>query len=213
MTNKTQQFWDKQARKYDSAEMQFDHVYKNVITKTRRYLHVDDHLLDFGCATGTKTIQLAEGIKHIHGLDISPEMINEAMKKKDKANIQNISFSQGTIYDNDLEGASFDSIIAYGIIHLLEDKEKVIRRIYDLLKPQGFFISTIACFKDRMAFKNRLEFLVYRFSKQLGMLPLHLNRFSADDVKKLMENHHFQIIEADELFSGITSIFIVARKL
>ena len=147
------------------------------------------------------------------GLPISTEMINEAIKKKDKANIQNISFSQGTIYNNDFEKASFDNIIAYGIIHLLEGKEKVIQRIYELLKPEGLFISTTACFKDKMAFKNSLEFKAYLFSKRLGVLPLHLNMFSTNDVKELIGNHNFQIIEAEKIFFGITSIFIVARKL
>jgi len=213
MINKTKKFWDKQAKRYDSGEIQFDPVYKYVITKTRKYLSIADNVLDFGCATGTKTIQLAEGTKHIHGLDISTEMINEATKKKEKANIQNISFSQGTIYKNDLEKASFDNIIAYGIIHLLEDKEKVIQRIYELLKPGGLFISTTACFKEKMAFKNSLEFKAYLFSKRLGILPLHLNKFSTNDVKELMGNHNFHIIEAEKIFFGITSIFIVAKKL
>jgi len=213
MINKTQNFWDKQAKRYDSSEIQFNPVYKDVITRTRKYLNIADNVLDFGCATGTKTIQLADGTRHIHGLDISTEMINEAIKKKDKANIQNISFSQGTIYKNDLEKASFDNIIAYGIIHLLEDKDKVIQRIYELLKPGGLFISTTACFRDKMAFKNSLEFKAYLFSKRLGILPLHLNMFSTNDVKELMGNHNFQIIEAEKIFFGITSIFIVAKKL
>jgi ubiquinone/menaquinone biosynthesis C-methylase UbiE len=213
MENKTQKFWDKQAKRYDSSEVQFDPVYKDVISKTRKYLNIADNVLDFGCATGTKTLQLADRTKHIHGLDISTEMINEAIKKKDKANIQNISFSQGTIDKNEFQKASFDKIIAYGIIHLLEDKEKVIQRIYELLKPGGLLISTTACFKDKMAFKNSLEFKAYLFSKRLGILPLHLNKFSTNDVKELMGNHDFQIIEAEKIFYGMTSIFIVARKL
>lgn len=213
MTNKTQKFWDNQAKRYDSSEIQFDSIYKEVIIKTRKYLNINDNVLDFGCATGTKTIQLADGTKHIHGLDISTEMINEANKKKDKANIKNISFSQGMIYNNDFEEASFDSIIAYGIIHLLDDKEKVIQRIYELLKPGGLFISTTACFKDKMVFKNRLEFKGYLFIKRLGILPLHLNMFSTNDVKELINHHNFQIIEAEKIFFGMTSIFIVAKRL
>ncbi|MEI6456700.1 MAG: class I SAM-dependent methyltransferase [bacterium] len=82
MTNGTKKFWDNQAKRYDNIEIQFDPVYKDVITKTRKYLNVVNNVLDFGCATGTKTIQLADGTKHIHGLDISTEMINEAIKKK-----------------------------------------------------------------------------------------------------------------------------------
>lgn len=213
MTDKIQKFWDKQAGRYDSAEAQFDNVYKDVIARTRKYLNISDNVLDFGCATGTKTIQLAGGIKHIHGLDISAEMINEAIKKKEKANIPNISFSRGTIYNEEFEKSSFDAIIAFGIIHLLEDKEEAIRRIFELLKPGGFFISTIACFKDKMECRNRFEFKIFLLSKRLGLMPLHLNIFSTNDVKELMGKHNFQIIETETLFSGMTSVFIVARKL
>ena len=213
MTDKIQKFWDKQAGRYDSAEVQFDNVYKDVIATTRKYLKIDHNVLDFGCATGTKTIRLAGGIKHIHGLDISAEMINEAIKKRDKANIHNISFSRGTIYNEEFENASFDAIIAFGIIHLLEDKEEAIRRIYGLLKPGGYFISTTACFKDKMEFRNKIEFKIFLISKRLGIMPLHLNIFSTNDVKELMGKHNFQIIEAETIFSGMTSVFIVARKL
>ena len=212
MINKTQKFWDKQAKRYDSSEIQFDPVYKDVITKTRKYLNIADNVLDFGCATGTKTLELAGGIKHIHGLDISTEMINEAIKKKDKANIKNISFSQGTIYNNDFEKASFEKIIAYGIIHLLEDSEKVIQRIHELLKPGGLFISTTACFKDKMAFKNRLEFTTYLFMKRLGIFPLHLNMFMTSDIEQLINSQNFNIVKAEKIFNGMTISFIVAEK-
>ena len=209
---KTQQFWDKQANKYDAAEIQFASVYKDIIVRTRKYLTANDHVLDFGCATGTKTLQLADGVNHIHGLDFSAEMIKEAVKKKDNTNVQNISFSQGTIYDEKLKSVSFDSIIAYGILHLLVDKEKAVRRIFELLKPGGLFISTTACFKEKMAFRNRLEFTAFVCSKRLGISPLHLNMFSAGDVKELMVHHGFQLIEAEKLFTGISSVFCVARK-
>ena len=212
MINKAERFWDKQAKKYDDAERQFEPVYREVIAETKKYLDSNDNVLDYGCATGTKTLELASAIKHIHGLDISAEMVNIATKKAADANMKNISFSQGTIYNKDLENASFDKIVAYGIIHLLEDCEKAIRRIFELLKPGGLFIATIACFKDKMAFKNSLEFNASLFLKKLGMFPLHLNMFKTADMEKIIVNQHFQIIEAEKMFDGITSSFIVARK-
>jgi 2-polyprenyl-3-methyl-5-hydroxy-6-metoxy-1,4-benzoquinol methylase len=213
MINKSQKFWDKQAKRYDNSEKQFEPVYKEVIAKTRKCLDKDDNVLDFGCATGTKTTELARDAKHVHGLDISTEMINEAMRKKDEAKITNISFSTGTIFDGDLEKASFDKIIAFAIIHLLEDSERVIQRIYELLKPGGLFISTTACFKEKMAFKNRLEVASYILFKRLGIFPLHLNMFNTADIERLIESQGFQIVEAEKKFDGITASFIIARKL
>jgi 2-polyprenyl-3-methyl-5-hydroxy-6-metoxy-1,4-benzoquinol methylase len=213
MISKTEKFWDKQANRFDNSQRQSEPVYKEIIAKTRKHLNINDNVLDFGCATGTKTIELAGGIKHIQGLDISTEMIRNAVKKKDEANIMNISFSKGTIFDDDFEKSSFEKIIAYAIIHLLEDSEKVIQRIHELLKPGGLFISTTACMKDKMVFKSRVEVTTYLFMKRLGIFPLHLNMFMPTDVEKLIEDQNFQIVEAEKIFHGITASFIIAKKL
>ena len=210
--NKTQKFWDKQAKRYDYSERQFEPVFKEVVAKTKEYFDANDNVLDFGCATGSKTFELADGIHHIQGLDISTEMINEANAKKTEKNVKNISFTQGTIFDDDFEKASFEKIISYGVIHLLEDSEKVVQRIHELLKPGGLFISTTACLQDRMALKNRLEFSAYYLIKRLGIFPLHLNIFSTSDVETLISSQNFSLVRAEKIFHGITVSFIIARK-
>jgi ubiquinone/menaquinone biosynthesis C-methylase UbiE len=212
MSQKIQKFWDKQAKRYDHGERQFASVYKDIIAKTCKYLLINDNALDYGCATGTKTIELAHKVQHIHGLDISTEMINIAIKKKDESELSNISFSQGTIFSSNLEKTSFDKIVAYGIIQLLENNEKVIQRIHELLKPGGLFISTTACMKDKMAIKTRIKVTTYLFMKKLGIFPLHLNMFTAADVEKLIKDKNFQIVEAEKITYGIPALFIVARK-
>ena len=213
MMNKAQIFWDKQAKRFDDSQKQFEPASKELIARTKEYLNANDNVLDFGCATGTKTLELADGIKHIHGLDFSAEMISEATNKKNKVNVTNVSFSQGTIFNNDLEKASFEKIIAYSIIHLLEDSEKVIQRIYELLKPGGLFISETACFRDKMDLKTRLEFTVYFIMKRLGIFPLHLNMFKTSDVEQLINRQNFRIVKAEKLFfNGMTISFIVAEK-
>ena len=213
MMNKAQKFWDKQAKRFDDSQKQFEPASQELIARTKEYLNANDNVLDFGCATGTKTLELADGVKHIHGLDFSAEMISEAIKKKNKVNVTNVSFSQGTIFNDDLEKASFDKIIAYSIIHLLEDSEKVIQRIHELLKPGGLLISETACFKDKMDFKTRLEFTTYFFMKRLGIFPLHLNMFTTSDIEQLIYRQNFKIIKAEILFfNGMTISFIVAEK-
>lgn len=212
MTQNVQLFWDKQANRYAEIEKQFASVYMDIIAKTSKYLDLDDNILDFGCATGTKTIEFADKVRQIHGLDISPEMIRNAMKKKDEAKIMNVSFSQGTLFSCDLEKSSFDKIIAYAIIHLLEDCEKVIQRIHELLKPGGLFISTTACMKDKMAVKTRLEVTTYLIMNKLGISPFHVNRFMPADVVKLIEDQGFQIVETGKITHEIPAVFIVARK-
>jgi ubiquinone/menaquinone biosynthesis C-methylase UbiE len=111
--NKAQKFWDKQAKRFADSQKQFEPASQEIIARTKEYLNANDNVLDFGCATGIKTLVLADGIKHIHGLDFSAGMISEAIESKNKANAPNVSFSHGTIFNNDLVEASFDKIIAY----------------------------------------------------------------------------------------------------
>jgi ubiquinone/menaquinone biosynthesis C-methylase UbiE len=211
--SKAQRFWDKQAKRFGDSEKQFEIASQELIAITRKFLKANDNVLDFGCAIGTKTLELAGGIRHIHGLDFSAEMISEAIKKKNELNVLNVTFSQGTIYSDDLEKSSFEKIVAYSIIHLLEDSEKVIQRIYELLKPGGLFISETACFKDKMDFKTRLEFTAYRFMKLLGVFPLHLNIFKTSDIEQLIKRQNFIIVKSEKLFfNGMTISFIVAEK-
>ena len=212
MISKVQKFWDKQAKGYDYSERQFDPVFREIIFQTKSYLTTDDNVLDFGCATGTKTIELANSVRHIHGLDISTEMINEANKKVIESDFKNISFTQGDILDDKFEKATFDKIISYGVIHLLDDCEKVIGRIHELLKPNGLFISSTACLKGKMAFKNRLEFNAYLMIKTLGIFPLHLNMFMPENVEKIITNQGFEIVKAETIFHGITISFIIAKR-
>lgn len=212
MTQAIQKFWDKQAKKYDQAEKQFSTVYGHIIAETSKYLSISDNVLDYGCATGSKTIELAEKVSQIHGLDISNEMINEALKKKSELKISNVSFSQGTIFDSNLGENSYNVIIAYGIIHLLKDYLNVIQRIKELLKQGGLFISTTACMKDKMSLKNRIVVTIYIFMKKLGFFPLHISMFKSSDVEKIIESQNFQIIETEKIIDGIPAIFIIARK-
>ena len=212
MTQEIQKFWDKQAKKYDKAEKKFSTVYDNIIAKTSKYLNLNDNVLDYGCATGSKTIELAQKVRHIHGLDISTEMINEAIKKKSELKISNITFSQGTIFDSNLENNSYDTIIAYGIIHLLEDNQKVIQRIHELLKQGGVFISTTACMNDKMPIKTLIVVTMYRLMNSIGISPLHLNMLTSTDVEKLIVNQNFQIVEKQRIIDDIPAIFVVARK-
>ena len=212
--NKAQTFWDNQARRFDDSEKHFEQANQELIAKTMEYLGSNDNVLDLGCGTGTKTLRLAETAKHIHGLDFSSEMISTAIKKKNELKITNVSFSQGTIFNTDLMKSSFERIVAYSLIHLLEESEAVIQRIHELLKPGGLFISETACFKEKMDLKMRLEVSAFLFMKRLGIFPLHLNMYKITDLEYLIISQNFKIIKAERLFyNGMTISFLVAEKL
>jgi SAM-dependent methyltransferase len=126
--------------------------------------------------------------------------------------VENAWFAKGTLYDNGYDQGSFDVIISYGVLHLLKDLNNQLEEIKGLLKPGGLFISTTACLKERMAFRNRVEFLVYMFIKKIRLFPLFLHMFTVEGVKNRVSDNGFEIIESEALFEGITMGFVVGKK-
>lgn len=209
--DKTQNFWDKQAKNYDKSEEQFEPAFKIILKKTKKYLKQNDVLLDFGCATGSKTVQLAPHVKEVIGQDISPKMIQEAKKKADELKIKNANFTSGTIFDKKLSIEKFDVIVSYGVLHLLDNNATVMKRINELLKPGGYFISTTACLKEKMSLRSKIEFSFYMFIKKIGLFPLHLNMYKYSDVIDIV-SHNLKIVESEKIFHDIHMSFIVAQK-
>lgn len=212
MTSNAQQFWDQHAQAFDLNEKDFEYLTHETLSRTRTYLNPGDTVLDFGCATGSITLALAPAVKSILGLDFSEEMIKAAVKKKEAANSPNCSFLHGTIFSEALQPASFDKVLSYSVLHLLDDSEETVRRISELLKPGGLFISVTACFRERKSFRKWKEVRGIRRQMRQGTFPLHLNMYRASDVEKLLSDQGFRVAVSEKIFSGITFCFIVASK-
>ena len=70
--NKTEKFWDKVSNKFDKRSQKIDQTEIKTLENTKKYLNVNDIVLDYGCAIGTMAIEIADNVKKIHGIDISP---------------------------------------------------------------------------------------------------------------------------------------------
>ena len=70
-------------------------------------------------------IEIANTVKKIYGIDISPKMIDAARRKAVEHKIENIEFTKSTIFDERFKGESFDVILALNILHFLENTQKV----------------------------------------------------------------------------------------
>ena len=71
------------------------------------------------------------------GIDRLPEMIERANFIRDKRGFDNADFLVSDIDDINLPDNTFDVVISNCVINLLEDKEKVYREIFRVLKPGG----------------------------------------------------------------------------
>ncbi len=125
--DKSEKFWDRVSKYHDS--MAIDESYKKTLKITKKYLTPSDVVLAYGCATGLYSIEFSKHVKEIHGIDISPKMIEYAKKKA----LDNTTFTKSTIFEK-YENERFDVILAFNVLHFIENDRKVMKRIKNLLK-------------------------------------------------------------------------------
>ena len=206
--DKSEKFWDKRATEYNENEKKWEDTYNKALENTKKYLNVGDTVLDFGCGSGILTIQLSNLVKEIHALDISSKNIEAAEQRTTGNKIENISYTQTTIFDVRYKKETFDVILAFNVLHLLEDTPKVVRRINELLKPSGLFISETASLGETKSF---IRFLMSFLSK-IKILP-HVDAWKFSELEELISSEGFQIVETEILGQSMQTYFVVAKKL
>ena len=205
--NNTVKFWDKHAQGYSKRPVSDEVSYQKKLEITRSYLKPDFQVLEIGCGTGTTALCHAKHVAHIHGTDLSPNMIEIAREKAKSQGVSNASFEAIAIDDLDIEPASQDMIMAHSILHLLDNKDEVIERIHSWLKPGGVFISSTVCLGDS-AFK------VFKYigpiGRALGILPL-ISVFKRNALEDVIQKTGFSIEESWQPTNG-HGVFIAAVK-
>lgn len=204
---KSEKFWDRLSKHYDKPDKINEVLEYQSIEYIRKYLNINDIILDFGCATGTVAFSLADKVQEIHGIDISSKMIQVAEKRSVAHKIENATFSQSTIFDNKYKDQTFNMILAFSIIHLLENTDRIIQKINLLLKKGGYFISLTPCLGEKK-FLSILSLLGYK----IGLLP-YIRRFTIIELEKSITDSDFQIIDSKCLDNNPLEYFIIAKKL
>jgi len=101
-------------------------------------------ILDFGCGPGFYAIPAAEivGVKgKVYALDIHPLAVQSVKRKAEKKGLANIT----TILsprDTGLPDKSIDVSVIYDAIHMIKDRELLIRELHRVTKPKGILSIT-----------------------------------------------------------------------
>jgi ubiquinone/menaquinone biosynthesis C-methylase UbiE len=168
-------FWNWIAKRYARQPIADEAAYRHKLDVTRGYLRPDMQVLEFGSGTGSTALTHAPHVGQITGIDFSPKMTAIARAKAEAAGIANARFDVSTIEAWAAPDASYDLILGMSILHLLEDRARVLAKVRRLLKPGGLFISSTACAADA----NLALRLVLPVGTALGVLPL-VRFFSKD---------------------------------
>ena len=208
---KAELFWDMTAKKMDrmaeNEGLKKFEAGRN--QKLDKYLPESGLVLDYGCGTGTLTLQFAGRVKEIHGIDFAAGMIEAAQKKAAAGGIKNARFIQATIFDERLKTGSYDVVLAWGILHLLDDRNRVMKRIYDVTRPGGVIVSATECMAEKKTpITSLLSFLM-----RIGIFPINLKFFTVAELEESFTGAGFQIIQKEIMGDNPVSCFIAAGKM
>ena len=209
---KSEKLWDRMANIYDDSTRKFNHLHSEVVKNTMKYLNAEDTVLDCGCGTGTMTLGIAIGVGRIQAIDISSKMLEMAKVKAKVLGINNVDFAHSTVFDEGLTSGRFDVILAFNVMHYLEDIEKHITRINELLKPEGTFVSVTPCSIEKKTLSRYLFATSISFLVLVRILP-YMKFYRYADLNRAITNANFRIIESEELHGPEEHYFVVARKL
>ena len=99
-----------------------------------------ESVLDIGCGAGVDAIFAAKmaGQKgKVAGIDIMPEMLQQAEKNIKLANLDNVTFEKASSDKLPFPDKSFDVAISNGVFNLVPDKPGALSEAFRVLKPSG----------------------------------------------------------------------------
>ena len=199
-------FWDRLADKYAAQPIADEEAYRIKLARTQAHFTPDMDIFEFGCGTGGTAITHAPHVRSVRAIDFSARMLDKARDRAARAGISNVSFEQGDITSMAIPTASYDMVLGLSILHLLKDRDAVIAKVFDILKPGGRFVSSTACIGDSMRWFG----VIAPLGQALGLLPV-LNVMSHDQLRQAMTRAGF-VIEHDWRPNPNAAVFLIARK-
>lgn len=202
-------FWDKIARKYAKDPIKDMAGYERTIDRVESFLKPEDTVLEIGCGTGTTALRLAPKVRQLLATDASSEMIAIAREKAGAMARSSIEFKVAAVGDLPWGEGTFDVVLAFNVLHLIQDRHAVLDRVARLLKPGGLFISKTPCLSEM----NPLIRLAVPIAQWFGKAP-HVSFFSARQLGADIAASGFSLVERARHGTkrNESRVFIVARK-
>ena len=134
-TNPSSSYFEKVAPEWDNLRAGYftEAVREAAIRKA--YLHPGMTVADVGTGTGFMAAGLAPLVKHVHALDGSAAMLNEA--RRNLAQFENVEFHEADGLSLPLPDASLDAVFANMYLHHCPDPLASIREMIRILRPGG----------------------------------------------------------------------------
>ena len=200
-------FWDGIAAKYAKRPVRNPAAYSETLAATAALLTPRDRVLELGCGTGTTALKLAPHVQTLTATDLSPEMIAIAEEKRRAAGAANLRFASAGIAEVEEGEEPYDAVLAFNLLHLIEDLDGALAAIYRQVKPGGVFISKSGCLGQM----NPLLRPLIRVMQLFGKAP-YVKVFKAPELEAAIARAGFELKDSRTFTGARESLFVVARR-
>ena len=212
-----------QAKPYEGLAAIYDHVMRHVDyvhwaqfvqSLLRRHNGDTGHLLELACGTGNIAFALASLGYAITGLDLSPEMVDEA-RKKARGRDGELTFDVGDLRDLGEIGPFEGAICLYDSFNYLLSLaafDRALQQVHNVLSPGAVFIfdvcterNSVQHFGDVRDTEQGPGFMYSRHSYYDADERLQFNRFDIqlEDGSRRQESHVQRIYPHEDLVARI----------
>lgn len=187
-------------------------------------------MMDLCTGTGDLAIRLARQVNGdtlIRALDYSQPMLDVAREKADKARLNNIEFIHGDAASMPLENEDLDVIgIAFAFRNLTyknPDREKFLKEIYRVLKPQGKFVIVESSQPQNALMRSVFRIYLKVFVAGIGgwlsghkgayryLAASARNFYEPAEIKQFLSNIGFTKVEYRPFFGGIAGLTVATK--
>jgi ubiquinone/menaquinone biosynthesis C-methylase UbiE len=96
--------------------------------------------LDAACGSGIVGRELCQRVGEVHGVDVTPAMIDLATQESKKAGIENMSFSIGDVCALPMADSSFDGALTRFTVHHLPVPQRLLSELARVVRPGGLVV-------------------------------------------------------------------------
>ena len=175
----SQNFWDKNAGRYDRFMRKDAAAYEQMYELLRPVVR-QKTVLDLATGTGVIAKHIVRYADHIEATDASQEMIEQA---KQGVKSTKLYFSVQDMFQLPYADQSFDVVIVVNALHIVPEPEKALSEIRRVLKDDGVLVAPTFTHADNAFFGK-----VKAFFMKLAGFPLHSKWTSPEYLAFLREN-------------------------
>ena len=147
--------------------------------------------LDLACGPGIVTAELAAVAREVVALDLTPEMLAKARERCAKANLQNVSFKEGSATNLPFPENHFDVVVTRLSIHHFQEPRSVLGEAMRVMKNGGTLVVADVVsseINEKSALHNAIEVL---------RDPCHVRMYPASELASLVRGCGLKIEQQD----------------